>query len=356
MRFRDRDRPTAVSPEESRGALHEAMRRREPVHRAGTPDHGRVLALPLIGHGVLLGGWELRWPDNRTLTPEDDRFLTTAADLAATTLERAALFEQQRDVAELLQRSLLPDRIPQPPGVVTAARYLPAGQAAKVGGDWYDVIPLGDGRIGVAIGDVSGHGVRAAALMGQLRGTLRAYALEGHSPGRVLASLNRAAVTFTGLAPEQLATVAYAVVDPAAGNVRHARAGHPPLILVDESSDGWEPRLLDGDAGLPLGVDEDARYPESAADLASGTWLLGYTDGFVERRDEAFDAGLDRLLDAIRGSARLALDAVLDELLESVPLPGNDDDIALIALRTELTPAPTLLRLPVPRRGRPPAS
>jgi PAS domain S-box-containing protein len=355
---RDPERPRAGG--EASGPLGEAMRLRRPVRRDATAgdaaaSSGPVLALPLSSRGVLLGGWELRWPAAGVLTPEDERFATTTADLVATTLERAALFEQQREVAELLQRSLLPDQIAQPPGVVTAARYLPAGQAAKVGGDWYDVIPLADGRIGVAIGDVSGHGVRSAALMGQLRGTLRAYALEGHSPGRVLASLNRAAVAFTGLAPEQLATVAYAVVDPASGHVRHARAGHPPLVLVDEADGGWEPRLLDGAAGLPLGVECDARYPESSADLASGTWLLGYTDGFVERRDEGFDAGLTRLLDAIRHSSRLALDAVLDELLDTVPAPGRDDDIALIALRSELTPAPALLRLPAPRRGQPPA-
>jgi serine phosphatase RsbU (regulator of sigma subunit) len=233
--------------------------------------------------------------------------------------------------------------------VLTAARYLPAGRAAQVGGDWYDVIPLGDGRIGVAIGDVSGHGIRAAALMGQLRGTLRAYALEGHSPGHVLAALNRAAAAFTGLEPEQLATAAYAVVDPAAGQVRHARAGHPPLVLVDESTGDRVPRLLGGPAGLPLGVDEDADYPESSAELAAGTWLLGYTDGFVERRDEGFDTGLDRLLDAVRRSSATALDDVLDELLGTVPGPA-DDDIALIALRTEYAPPPALLQLPRPRR------
>jgi serine phosphatase RsbU (regulator of sigma subunit) len=198
---------------------------------------------------------------------------------------------------------------------------------------------------------VSGHGVRAAALMGQLRGTLRAYALEGHSPGRVLAAVNRAAGAFTGITPEQLATVAYAVVDPATGRVRYARAGHPPLVLVDESADGWSPRVLDGPAGLPLGVDDAARYPESSADLAIGTWLLGYTDGLVERRGESLDTGLARLLDAVTGTWRVDLDDILGELLAVVPGPARDDDIALIALRTELTPSPTPLRLPEPRRG-----
>jgi serine phosphatase RsbU (regulator of sigma subunit) len=341
----------ADNGDEQSAALREALRTRESLWRPALRGPGAVKALPLLSHGVLHGGWELRWDTAHTLTPEDLRFLRTAGSLVATTLERAGLFEQQREVAELLQRSLLPDRLPEPPGVVTAARYLPAGQTAQVGGDWYDVIPLADGRIGVAVGDVSGHGIRSAALMGQLRGTLRAYALEGHSPGRVLAAVNRATVTFTGLAPEQLATVAYAVVDPAAGRVRHARAGHPPLVLVEETTTGWDPRLLDGPVGLPLGVDEQARYTESSDALSVGTWLLGYTDGFVERRTESIDAGLERMLNAVRNTPKSTLDDVLDELLKVVPGPANDDDIALIALRAELTPAQPFLLLPQPRRG-----
>jgi PAS domain S-box-containing protein len=348
----DPDRTAGTAPElADSAALRDALRDRRPRWVPAAGAHGAVKALPLLCHGVLHGGWELRWTGEWPLTPEDQRFLRTAADLVATTVERAGLSDQQREVAELLQRTLLPERLPQPPGVITAARYLPAGQAAQVGGDWYDVIPLPDGRIGVTIGDVSGHGVRAAALMGQLRGTLRAYALEGHSPGRVLAAVNRAAGAFTGITPEQLATVAYAVVDPATGRVRYARAGHPPLVLVDESADGWSPRVLDGPAGLPLGVDDAARYPESSADLAIGTWLLGYTDGLVERRGESLDTGLARLLDAVTGTWRVDLDDILGELLAVVPGPARDDDIALIALRTELTPSPTPLRLPEPRRG-----
>jgi PAS domain S-box-containing protein len=344
----DADRSAALRPELADSpTLREAMRERQPIWAPATGGQGAVKALPLLSHGVLHGGWELRWDGAQPLTPENQRFLRTAANLVATTVERAGLFDAQREVAELLQRSLLPDRVPQPPGVLTAARYLPAGEAAQVGGDWYDVIPLADGRIGVAVGDVSGHGIRAAALMGQLRGTLRAYALEGHSPGRVLTSLNRA-VTASGLSPEQLATVAYAVVDPAAEVVRYARAGHPPLVCVDEVPDGWSPRLLEGPSGLPLGVDGAARYPESSADLPGGTWLLGYTDGFVERRREPIDTGLARLLDAVRRTSRLALGEILDELLEVVPGPA-DDDIALIAVGTE--PGSGLFRLPEPRRA-----
>ena len=343
--------PTGSEPELA-APVRDALRDGTPVWCPATADQGAAMALPLVGHGVLHGGWELRWPGEHVRTPEKERFLTTAAALVGTTLERAGLFEAQREVAELLQRSLLPDRVPQPDGVVTAARYLPAGRAAQVGGDWYDVIPLPDGRIGVAIGDVSGHGVQAAALMGQLRGTLRAYALDGRAPGQVLAAVNRAAASIAGLSPEQLATAAYAVVDLAAGQVRHARAGHPPLVLVEPDGAAWDPRLLDGPAGPPLGVEEDAAYPEATADLGNGSWLLGYTDGFVERRDEPFDAGLDRLLDALRTSTRSAPDDVLDELLAVVPGPA-DDDIALIALRTERDPAPRLLHLPKPRRGLP---
>jgi serine phosphatase RsbU (regulator of sigma subunit) len=145
--------------------------------------------------------------------------------------------------------------------------------------------------------------------------------------------------------------VAYAVVDPVAGRVRHARAGHPPLVLVEEAASGWDPRLLDGPVGLPLGVDVQAHYTESSDDLGTGTWLLGYTDGFVERRDESIDAGLERMLAAVRSTSKLALDEVLDELLEVVPGPGSDDDIALIALRTDLAPAQPFLLLPQPRRA-----
>jgi hypothetical protein len=127
------------------------------------------------------------------------------------------------------------------------------------------------------------------------------------------------------------------------------------LVDPDDAPSGvgrWCPRLLDGPAGLPLGVDERARYQESSADLGAGTWLLGYTDGFVERRGEAIDAGLDRLVDAVEASSQPDLDAILDELLAAVPAATGDDDIALIALRIDRAPTPRMARLlPEPRRG-----
>ncbi|MDP9408623.1 MAG: SpoIIE family protein phosphatase [Actinomycetota bacterium] len=306
---------------------------------------GASVTLPLVSHGRTVGAWELSWSRARAFSAEEERFLGTAASLAATTLERARLFDEQREVAELLQRSLLPQRLPRVAGVEAAARYLTAGGAgSQVGGDWYDVLPLSDGRVGVVVGDVSGHGIRAASLMGQLRSTLRAYALEGRSPGEVLSAVDRALGGLGGIDPEQLATVTYAVLDPAHARLHYARAGHPPLLLVEP---GGEPGLLDEVGGLPLGVDPDIGYGEATVVAGPGSRLLGYTDGLVERRDEALDRGLDRLVEAVRRAGDVPLAQLLDLLLDRLPTADHDDDVTLVGVGLAPAPRPPLaMRFP----------
>ena len=166
----------------------------------------------------------------REFTNADAALLQLAAAQAAPAIDRARLFDaldREHRNAVALQRSLLPDRLPDLVGIDTAARYLPARD--EVGGDWYDVIDLPGGHIGLAIGDVAGHGLRAASLMGQLRAGLRAYALEGHSPGETLKRLDRMLQTISG---RGMATAGYAIVDPTRATLRYAAAGHPPPVLV----------------------------------------------------------------------------------------------------------------------------
>jgi PAS domain S-box-containing protein len=311
----------------------------------GSPSAGATVTLPLVTHGRTVGAWELSWSRARAFSPEEERFLGTVATLAATSLERARLFDEQREVAELLQRSLLPERLPHVAGVDVAARYVTAGGAgSQVGGDWYDVLPLPDGRVGVVVGDVSGHGIRAASLMGQLRSTLRAYALEGRCPGEVLSAVNRALGGFGGIDPEKLATVTYAVLDPGQGRLYYARAGHPPLLLVPPKE---EPTLLDAVGGLPLGVDPDAEYADATVLAEPGCRLLGYTDGLVERRGEPLDAGLVRLAAVVGGAREESLEELLDLLLRRLPSADHDDDVTLVAVGIAPVPrAPLSLRFP----------
>jgi serine phosphatase RsbU (regulator of sigma subunit) len=183
-----------------------------------------------------------------------------------------------------------------------------------VGGDWYDVLPLPDGRVGLVVGDVQGHSVEASAVMGQLRIALRAYAAEGHSPGTVLARTGR---LLADLDTDLFATCCYLSLDPATGAIEAARAGHPLPVRIAggpgtalDTGDLRTAVELDLPGGPPLGVDPQARYPETAAVLAPGETLLLYTDGLIECRGESIDTSLDRLLatvtDWTRGAARNA--------------------------------------------------
>ncbi|MGH2554526.1 MAG: MASE1 domain-containing protein [Actinomycetota bacterium] len=220
--------------------------------------------------------------------------------------------EREHRIAETLQRSLLPDRLPEIPGVQVAVRYVPASTGMEVGGDWYDVMQLPAGHVGVAIGDVAGHGLRAAATMGQLRMALRAYALHARSPvvvvGRVRELVQR-------LIPAEMATLLYLVFDPDSGSVTFSNAGHLPPLLVGE--DGQATYVEEGLAP-PLGAAPHPEYDvEARTQISPGSTLLLYTDGLVERRGVSIRHGLARLKQEATASGR-ELDALCDHLLASL--------------------------------------
>jgi serine phosphatase RsbU (regulator of sigma subunit) len=242
---------------------------------------------------------------------------------------RAALVREaeQRSAADLLQRSLLPQHLPAVPGVRLAARSLPGNSGARVGGDWYDVIALPGGEIGLVVGDVVGHDLPAATAMGQLRNTLRAYALENASPAAVLERVNRAADL---LQVADMATCVYAVLDPRTLTVRLASAGHLPPLVTSPSGSG---RLLRAEPGPPLGVLPDAHYCDERVPLQRGGALVLYTDGLVERRSEPIDTGLNAL-EAAPGS-HPGPEAMCDELVRTMlggAVPG--DDVTLLLVQT----------------------
>jgi serine phosphatase RsbU (regulator of sigma subunit)/anti-sigma regulatory factor (Ser/Thr protein kinase) len=242
------------------------------------------------------------------------------------------------DVAEALQHSLLPERLPELPELELAGRYVPAGGELRVGGDWYDAIPLADGRVALAIGDVAGHGVRAAAVMGQVSHALRAYAREGHSPGALLQRVD-ALVLAGGLG---MVTCQLALLDPATGELCWASAGHPPALVARPDAPA---RLLDGPLGHPLGVLPASRFSEGAGTLADGESLVLYTDGLVERRRESIDVGIGALAAALDGGpAAAACDGILDALLGGAE--PADDVALLVARRVRLTAPAAVLTIP----------
>lgn len=235
-------------------------------------------------------------------------------------------YEREHRIAETLQRSMLPDRMPDVPDIAIAARYLPATADVKVGGDWYDALTLADGRIFVAIGDVAGRGTPAAATMGQLRMAARAYALDGAQPATAVAKLN---ALLLELHPAEMATLVYLHLDPETGEIQMTNAGHPPPLLI--GADG-QSQFMDGVLGPPVGVSPFAGYKEATARLEPGGALVLFTDGLVERRRTPLDDGLRRLREVVRRPQADAQTAC-DHLLDAMVGRGVDDDVALIVIR-----------------------
>jgi anti-sigma regulatory factor (Ser/Thr protein kinase)/putative methionine-R-sulfoxide reductase with GAF domain len=297
-----------------------------------------LLGVPLIVEGDLIGVLHVGSLTPRTFGQEDLAVLQLAAARVAPGIERAGLFaalEHEHQLATLLQRSLLPGRLPESVGVSVAARYLPSRD--EVGGDWYDVIELPRGLVGLAIGDVVGHGVRSAAVMGQMRTALRSYALEGHGPARTLELVDRLVQSIGEYA---MATAAYAVFDQQTGGVRLASAGHLPPIVIS----GRESRVLEITPGAPLGGFPYGSCPESELSLATGETLLLYTDGLVERRGVALTTSIDELLGVVR-DASSAEEACTLAVRGMVPSEGLDDDAAVLALQSTSVPAELRLQL-----------
>lgn len=293
-----------------------------------------LIGVPLLAEGEVTGVLVAGAEGPRAFTGEDLTLLRLAAERVGLAIAHARVYEREHRIAETLQRSLLPDRLPHLPGLEAAARYLPAASEAEVGGDWYDVIPIAGGAVGLVMGDVAGKGLAGASMVGRLRSALRAYALEGHDAGHVVERLNR--LLWAEAEETQMATMLYVIVDPAASTVRWVNAGHPPPLIVSRG----EVSFLTGEASVPLGVLPFPTYEESSAPLEPGSMLLLYTDGLVERPGEHIDDGLAQLAERVREAPKNP-QALLDHLLGTlVPSGGASDDVALL----------TLHNLPVPER------
>ncbi|MFJ6572468.1 SpoIIE family protein phosphatase [Streptomyces sp. NPDC091292] len=292
--------------------------------------------LPLIAQARPIGALGLLYHDKYGFTEEERDVLVTLGSSIAQSLQRAMFYEQDKDLAEGLQQAMLPRTIPTVPGADIAVRYRAASIGRDIGGDWYDVIPLPGGRVGAVIGDVQGHDTHAAAVMGQLRIVLRAYAAEGHHPATVMA---RASVFLHELDTDRFATCLYAEVDLSTGVVQFVRAGHlDPLVrMVDGTC-----RRVPVDGGLPLGLSAEfgrLDYPVGTLELDPGQTLLLCTDGLVEQPGADLDDGLQALTTLVGAGSR-DLRRLADELCQAADDWSAEDDVALLLLRRRGTGAP----------------
>jgi PAS domain S-box-containing protein len=292
-------------------------------------DERSWVGLPLLAAGAPLGALRFAFSRPRKITEEERVFLEALAGQCALAVERAAMYEREHTTAETLQRSLLPDQLPRVPGLVMEATYKPVTRNMEIGGDWYDAFRLPDRRLAVAVGDVMGKGLTAAAGMGRVRNALRALALTDPRPAAVLAGLDRL-FSATEL-EEQVTTVAYLVIDPETGEGLVGSAGHLPALLLSADA---PPRLDRTEAGTPLGWPSPRQqHPFS---LPPGTTAVFYSDGLVENRRRGLDAGLDEL---VAVAARAPKDVVghperLLEYLVDRMLAGHeqDDDVTVLVM------------------------
>jgi PAS domain S-box-containing protein len=294
-------------------------------------DEQAWVGLPLLSSGAPLGALRFSFTRPRKITEEERVFLEALAGQCALALERATMFEREHTMAETLQRSLLPDRLPTVPGIVLEASYLPVTRNMEIGGDWYDAFRLPDGKLAVATGDVMGKGLTAAAGMGRVRNALRALALTDPRPAAVLAGLDRLFIA-TEL-DEQVTTVAYLVLNPATGEGMAGSAGHlPPLMLSVDAP----PRLDRAEAGTPLGWASPRQ--QYAFQLPPGSTAVLYSDGLVENRRRGLDTGLDELVAVAAQAPAEAMEdpAMLLDYLVNRMLTGyeQDDDVTVLVVHS----------------------
>jgi PAS domain S-box-containing protein len=284
----------------------------------------------------------LEFGEPRRVSEEDRQLVTALVGHLGLAMQHVRQFEHARDTSLILQRSMLaPTELP----ACFAARYEPAVSPLEIGGDWYDVLPIGDDQIGVIVGDCVGRGLSAAAVMGQLRSSARALLLTGASPARLLEHLDSVAAFI----PDAFCTTVFVVIlDTQAETLTYSSAGHVPAVLAAPDS---QPQLLTDARSVPLAVHRDEPRPQSAAALTSGSTLLLYTDGLVERRDEAIDEGIARVAEVMTQTMNVPVDAAADAMLEKLaPARGYDDDVAIVlyrhpgtALAIEIDAIPTRL-------------
>ncbi len=295
--------------------------------RHATPDGFAAWAyLPLIASGRPVGACVLAYAEPHVFPADERAVLTSLGGLIAQALERALLYDAKNQLAHGLQAALLPHSLPPVPGIEAAARYLPATQGMEIGGDFYDLV-TSEGLAAV-IGDVQGHNVTAAGLMGQIRTAVRAYTTVGQAPAEVMRSTNRLLID---LGSELFASCLYLRLDPARGTAVMARAGHPPPLL--RRPDG-RVRVLDLAGGPLLGIDADAVYPTTEVDLAPGSVLALYTDGLIESPGVDIEDALAELGQRLAAAGDLPLEEIADELVRhSAAAQERIDDVALLLLR-----------------------
>lgn len=303
----------------------------------GRPPARSYLAVPVIAaNGDALGAFYFGHPDPAVFSERDEQLAKGIAAQAASAMDNARLYRHERTTAMALQRSLLPVAPPRFGDLEVATAYLAGEQGARVGGDWFDVIALSADRVALVIGDVMGRGIGAAAVMGQLRAAIKAYAVMDLPPAQVLHQVNQLVCE---LPREQIATCVYAVFDPGEGTVRWGNAGHLPPALV--GSDGTV-ALLEADLGMPLGV-EGAIFADQARPLPAGARLLLYTDGLVETRDQPLQDRLT-LLRTVLGSlcapgAAVGVREGVGRLAKAMLTGAEHDDVAVLFV--EVRPTPT---------------
>lgn len=310
---------------------------RDPRYGASAPHHGMPAGHPLVrsflsvpviaANGEVLGSFYFGHPDAGVFTERDEQLAQGIAAQAASAMENARLYRHERATAMRLQRSLLPAAPSRMGDLDVATAYLPGEQGARVGGDWFDVIPLSADRVALVIGDVMGRGIGAAAVMGQLRAAIQAYAVMDLPPAQVLDQLNNLVCR---LPREQIATCVYAVYDPCDGTVRWANAGHlPPALVCPNGS----VTLLEADLGMPLGVD-GAVFADAVKPLPENARLLLYTDGLVECRDQSLHDRLAMLRSVLAALCRPEAPVNVQEgtarLAEAMLTGAEHDDVAVL--------------------------
>jgi PAS domain S-box-containing protein len=316
--WHDLDPPLRRSLEDARGWLPLAV---EPIGSApGTDISPGIVAA--LSRDVIL--W-LEFGEPRRVSSEDRQLVTALVGHLSLAMQHVRQFEHARDTSLTLQRSMLaPTDLP----AGFAVRYEPAVSPLEIGGDWYDVLPVGDHRIGVIVGDCVGRGLSAAAVMGQLRASARALLLTGAEPATLLEQLDSVAAFI----PDAFCTTVFvAILDTLSETLIYSSAGHVPGVLAAPES---RPQLLTDARSVPLAVQRDDPRPQAVAALGARSTLLLYTDGLVERRDEPIDAGIARVTKVLTQTIELPVDAVADAMLDKLaPAAGYDDDVAIVLYR-----------------------
>lgn len=278
-------------------------------------------------NGLVTGGLAIGLPPGQdTLALEEERMLGRLVDSMTVALTKLRAYAQEHRTALTLQRALLPERLPEVPGLHLAAHYIASSDGVRVGGDFYDVFVPEPGRVALVIGDVQGHSLQAATVMAELRFSLRAYLIEGHSPASVVALLN---TLLRANHPDLTASLALVLLDQEQGTIDVANAGHlPPLLMVDGQAGYIE------EHGVLLGPASSQR-PSTTLAMPPGALLVLVTDGLLERRGESIDVGLAALCETVVAMADAEPGAVADRLLDRFTRHGVEDDVAILIARRQ---------------------